>query len=85
MMVSPVVDDSIKPPYSRHFGNPSYEVCACCGFEFGNDDDPGTAPPVTFKEYLNEWINDGKEWFDDSRKPENWHLEEQLKHAGLRD
>ena len=30
-----------EPPYSSHLGFPSYEVCSCCGFEYGLDDDPG--------------------------------------------
>jgi hypothetical protein len=41
--------DELTPPYVRFLGAPSYEVCRCCGFEFGNDDDPGTAPPASFK------------------------------------
>lgn len=82
-MISPVVDKSFEPPYLRYFGSPSYEVCACCGFEFGNDDDPGTAPPVSFSAYLEEWRKNGEEWFDDTRKPKNWSLDKQLKQAGL--
>ena len=68
----------MDPPYHRHFGMPSYEVCACCGFEFGNDDDPGTAEPVSFEEYLKEWIESGCVWFDESKRPPQWSLEEQL-------
>jgi len=78
-MVSPSVEKSTKPPYSRYFGDPSYEVCPCCGFEFGNDDEPGTGSPVSFDEYLREWIKDGKVWFDESKRPDNWSFEEQLK------
>jgi hypothetical protein len=37
-------------------GTPSYEVCPNCGFEFGNDDNPGgTAAPASFAEYRAEW------------------------------
>lgn len=60
---------------------PSYEVCSCCGFEFGNDDDPGTASPVTFEQYLAEWISDGTHWLDATKRPTNWSLEEQLMRA----
>jgi hypothetical protein len=37
-----------------------YEVCLNCGFEFGNDDNPGTAPPTLFEEFLAEWKAKGK-------------------------
>jgi hypothetical protein len=70
------------PPYSQHFGTPSYEVCNCCGFEFGNDDQPGTGLPVSFEEYLSAWAADQHRWFSPGKKPENWSLENQL--IGLR-
>jgi hypothetical protein len=47
------------PPYEEFLGRPSYEVCPRCGFEFGNDDNPGTADPVSFEEYLQEWKDEG--------------------------
>ena len=77
------VPHNLEPPYSQHFGNPSYEVCACCGFEYGNDDEPGTASPVTFQQYRNEWVSDGAKWFDPTRRPSGWSLTEQLATAGL--
>lgn len=73
----------LLPPYEQYFGNPSYEVCLCCGFEFGNDDNPGTGTPASFEEYLREWVRSGCEWFDPAVKPENWQLESQLESAGL--
>jgi hypothetical protein len=75
--------DHGKPPYNQRYGEPSYDVCSCCGFEFGNDDDPGTAPPKTFKEYLINWITEGCVWFDSQRRPLDWNLEEQLRKAGI--
>ncbi|MEM6334162.1 MAG: hypothetical protein AAF823_12570 [Planctomycetota bacterium] len=71
------------PPYSQHFGDPSYDVCACCGYEFGNDDEPGTSNPATFEQYLRKWIGEGARWFDESQKPMNWSLEVQLHEAGI--
>ena len=50
---------SVPPPYEDHFGRPSYEVCPNCGFEFGNDDNPGTAAPTSFDEYREEWVAQG--------------------------
>jgi hypothetical protein len=71
----------LTAPYSKHFGFPSYEVCPCCGFEFGNDDDPGTSSPSTFEQYLSDWIADGARWFDSSQKPVDWSLTRQLHDA----
>ncbi len=75
--------DHGTPPYSRRYGEPSYDVCECCGFEFGNDDQPDTAPPKTFNEYLRAWIAEGCVWFMPHRKPEGWSLEQQLRRAGI--
>ena len=75
--------DHGPPPYSQRYGMPSYEVCACCGFEFGNDDEPRTAPPVTFAAYFREWFAGGCVWFDPQSRPENWSVEGQLRKAGI--
>lgn len=60
----PPEDTPLRPPYEDILGLPSYEVCPRCGFEFGNDDNPGTAPPSSFEEYREEWIAEGRPWFD---------------------
>lgn len=60
----PSTFDEANPPYEPQLGRPSYEVCPRCGFEFGNDDNPGTAAPSSFGEYRNEWIARGRPWFD---------------------
>jgi hypothetical protein len=31
---------ALTPPYEDALDTPSIEVCANCGFEFGNDDNP---------------------------------------------
>src|SRR4051812_12085302 len=72
-----------SPPYGRAFGTPSYDVCDCCGFEFGNDDEPGTAPPSTFEDYLRNWIQGGCTWFQPGRRPPNWSVRDQLREAGI--
>ena len=82
-MTAVPVADALPPPYSQHFGDPSYEVCACCGFEFGNDDDPGTCSPASFSAYRAAWIADGAPWFDPSKKPAGWTLGQQLRCASI--
>ncbi|EEL72054.1 hypothetical protein bcere0026_9540 [Bacillus mycoides] len=56
--------------------DPSYEICSCCGFQFGYDDcDQG----YTFIEYRKEWLKKGAIWFNSAKKPARWSLEKQLK------
>jgi len=56
----PPRDRALSPPYEDLLGKPSYEVCPNCGFEFGNDDNPGgTAKPSSFEEYRAEWVAGG--------------------------
>jgi hypothetical protein len=54
----------LTPPYEDLLGSPSYEVCPNCGFEFGNDDKPGTAAPSSFEDYRAEWARSGSPRFD---------------------
>jgi rubredoxin len=55
---------TLSPPYEDQLGRPSYEVCPRCGFEFGNDDNPGTAQPQSFEDYRKSWEAKGCPWFD---------------------
>lgn len=89
-LTSPAYDNLIlpisleaHPPYHLMFGTPSYDVCDCCGYEFGNDDNPGTGSAVSFKAYLEAWISDGMLWFVREKQPINWSLEKQMKDAWL--
>jgi len=65
--------DKLKEaPFSKE-GAPSYEICACCGFEFGFDE-------IECRDvYLKKWIEHGSKWFVPELKPRDWNLEEQLK------
>src|SRR5262245_11560797 len=65
-------------PYCRHFGAASYDVCICCGFEFGYDDEPGASVGSTFEEHLAKWLADGAVWFYPDKKPPGWTIEEQM-------
>jgi hypothetical protein len=60
----PPTDIRLVPPYEDQLGLPSYEVCPLCAFEFGNDDNPGTAPPQSFEAYRAEWASSGCPVFD---------------------
>ncbi len=64
-----------SPPYDSD-GNPSYDICDCCGFEFGFDD---ANNGVSFKDYREKWIANGNKWFWPDKKPSNWSLKKQIK------
>ena len=55
------VPSGAHPPYEDALGAPSYEVCPVCEFEFGNDDNPGTAAPQSFEDYRREWEQRNRE------------------------
>lgn len=58
----PPSDLELSPPYEDLLGAPSYEVCQRCGFEFGNEDNPGTSAPISFEDYRREWEARGSPW-----------------------
>jgi hypothetical protein len=64
-------------PWGEDGNCPTYEICSCCGVEFGNED--YTIESV--KNYRGEWINKGSVWFDPEEKPKDWNLEKQLKNV----
>jgi hypothetical protein len=77
------VSSDLEPPYAQYFGVLSYEVCDCCGFEFGNDDEPSTGAPVSFDSYRNDWIKRGATWQNPAKMPPDWSLGRQLELAGI--
>jgi len=70
----PLAGLAMSPPYEDFLGRPSYEVCPRCGFEFGNDDNPGTGMPVSFEEYRLEWESEGSPWFDSKHQDDTSDL-----------
>lgn len=75
----------LQPPYSQYWGMGSYEVCPCCGFEFGADDEGiDQNSNSSFQDYLRFWMIEEKaQWFVPELKPINWDLMEQLAAAGI--
>lgn len=73
-----------KVPYRLLWGAASYELCSCCGFHFGADDEPNSdLEGATFEEHLDEWIAMGCNWLYEADQPANWDLEAQLRAAGI--
>ncbi len=56
-------------------GNPSFEDCPCCGFEFGFDDG---VKGETYESYRQKWVADGMRWWYRSPPP-GWNPVWQLK------
>jgi hypothetical protein len=64
--------DGLKEaPYDGH-NAPSYEICPCCGFEFGFEN------KESFISFRKDWIAQGSLWFMPNAKPKNWDLHKQL-------
>ena len=68
--------DSLAEPAFDEHGLPSYEVCPCCGFEFGFD---SSNEPAAFARYRNKWLESGAVWFISRMKPKAWDKLKQLK------
>lgn len=47
-----------------------YEICACCGTEFGNDD-----WDTSHEELRQIWVDEGCKFFDMDCIPDNWSVE----------
>lgn len=55
-------------PYDE-YGCPSYEICSCCGTEFGYDDN--STNHLALRE---KWISNGMNWWSKSIKPpKDWN------------
>ena len=61
-------------PWGKDKNSPTYNICPCCGVEWGNED----YTTASRTEYRNKWLAAGAKWFEPQKKPANWNLEEQL-------
>ena len=64
-----------EPPRSES-GGASFEICPCCGFEFGvSDDDQG----ISHEQWRERWIRDGMKWWSPATPaPARWNAKRQL-------
>lgn len=62
-------------PWGEDNNSPTYEICPCCGVEFGNED----YIIETTKQYRQKWLREGANWFEPKEKPKKWDKEEQFK------
>ena len=69
----------LEAPWGDDGKSPSYEICSCCGVEFGYEDS-SLKGVVTFR---NKWLAGTTSWENDEEQPDNWDLEIQLKNVPL--
>lgn len=71
-------DELEEPPYNS-YGNASFEICPCCGTEFGYSD-----ATTSHDELRRRWLDSGAVWQAPSRTPPpGWNAVAQLSRAGL--
>ena len=63
------------PPWGDDGKTPLFEICDCCGVEFGYED----ATIQAIKQYRDRWLSDDAIFWSPKDKPKIWLLEEQLK------
>ncbi|MFN0068210.1 MAG: hypothetical protein ACKVYV_11295 [Limisphaerales bacterium] len=66
----------LETPPRSGAGGGSYEICPCCGFQFGvTDDDRGITPAA----WRVAWVRDGMPWRSKGiPKPRGWDARKQL-------
>ena len=68
--------EQVDAPWGDDGESPTYEICDCCGVEFGYED--STLQGI--KKYRTKWLEDGAKWHSKKSEPENWSVVEQLSH-----
>jgi len=68
-----------RPAYDLEMNQPLFDICPCCGCEFGYND----ATPKARERHLKEWIKQGAIWFKPDVRPPKWDLVSQLKLIGV--
>jgi len=64
-----------ESPWGDDGKTPSFNICDCCGVEFGYEDNNLEA----VKSYRKSWLQDGAKWFNSKAKPFDWNLKKQTK------
>jgi hypothetical protein len=67
------------PPWGDDGLSPTFEICDCCGVEFGYEDRTASA----LIEFRSLWLASGLTWFNNSKMPVNWDLRGQLAKIGV--
>jgi hypothetical protein len=64
-------------PWGPDGRSPTYFICDCCGAEAGYED----VLPAAARTHREGWLARGAPWFWPRAKPDDWDLDEQLRHV----
>jgi hypothetical protein len=65
-----------EPPWGERGNLPTFNICECCGVEFGYED----SSIGGIRSYRKKWIESRYKWFSPKHKPSDWSPEEQMIH-----
>lgn len=57
----------VPPPWGLDNKTPSFEICVCCGVEFGYED----TTDEMVEQYRDEWLRSGAQWLIKKKKPKD--------------
>jgi len=64
-------------PWGEDGRTPTYEICSCCGVEFGYED----SQPTSVRAYRVQWLGKGGAWFAPDQRPVVWDFEAQFRNV----
>ncbi len=67
--------EQLEPPWGEDGQSPTYEICSCCGVEFGYEDSTKTS----MKKFRDNWVAAGMQWSEKKQKPDSWDCDLQFK------
>ena len=62
-------------PWGEDGEKPNFELCPCCGVQFGKED----VTLESIQKYRKEWLRKGGRCFIKKDRPENWDIDEQMR------
>jgi hypothetical protein len=63
------------PPWGEDGRSPTFDICDCCGVEFGY----GDCTLLATKSFREKWLSSGAKWKYPKAKPSNWSFNDQMK------
>ena len=71
--------EQLTKPWGDDEMTPSFEICDCCGVEFGYED----CKPESVLKYRKRWVEQKNKWFNPKEMPADWSLEKQMDNIPL--
>lgn len=67
----------LDSPWGDDGKSPNFEICPCCGVEFGYED----CLVEGIKKFRNNWVANDMRWNEPIKKPKNWSFVEQYQNV----